>query len=125
VSCEATADHLGVVHETLTRFWQEVESPPGDEWRMLFELAVSEIAANIVEHARPQRMTLHLSLERRRVVAKFEDSGQGWSGPPDPGQIIDELAERGRGLHLAMKAVDDVVYEREANTNRWRLTKSL
>jgi serine/threonine-protein kinase RsbW len=125
VSCEATADHLEVVHETLTRFWQELESPPGDEWRMLFELAVSEIAANIVEHARPQRMTLRLSLDGTRVVAEFEDSGQGWSGPPEPGRVIDELAERGRGLQLAMKAVDDVVYERDGSTNRWRLRKSM
>jgi serine/threonine-protein kinase RsbW len=58
-------------------------------------------------------------------VADFEDSGHGWSGPPEPGRVIDELAERGRGLQLAMKAVDDVVYEREGSTNRWRLTKSL
>ena len=91
----------------------------------MFELAVSEIAANIVEHARPQRMALSLTADAGRVIAEFTDAGQGWSGPPEPRYVIDELAERGRGLSLAMKAVDDVVYERTGATNRWRLIKTM
>src|SRR5438270_14053449 len=82
VSCEARADHLGVVHEAMGQFWRELDVAPGDEWRMLFELAVSEIAANIVEHARPQRMALSLTADAGRVIAEFTDAGQGWSGPP-------------------------------------------
>ena len=34
----------------------------------------------------------------------------------------DELAESGRGLALAMAAVDDLSYEREGGRNLWRLT---
>ena len=125
VSCEATADHLGVVHETLSRFWQELQSPPGDEWRMLFELAVSEIAANIIEHARPPSVHLHIGIQAAAVVAEFTDSGRGWEGPPGPAHVVDQLLERGRGLSLARTALDEMAYERTGLTNRWRLVKRL
>ena|SRR5437764_13699464 len=125
VLCEATPERLTEVHAALGRFWQRLDTPPPEEWTMLFELAVSEVAANIVEHARPQVMHMRLTLDAGNVVAEFTDTGQGWSGPPEPAGMIDELAERGRGLSLAMTAVDDVVYEREGSTNRWRLVKRL
>ncbi len=125
VLCEATAERLEAVHEGLARFWEELDPAQGDEWRMLFELAVSEVAANIVEHARPRYILLRLSVESGRAVAEFTDTGQGWEGPPEPGQLIDDLAERGRGLTLAINACDEVTYERIGPTNRWRLVKSL
>jgi serine/threonine-protein kinase RsbW len=125
VSCQATPDQLDVVHQSLARFWQELPVAPADEWRMLFEIAISEIAANIVEHAQPPILQLRLRARAGRVSAEFTDSGLGWVGPPDPGQMVDDLAERGRGLALAIRAVDDVVYERAGSTNRWRLVKQL
>ncbi len=125
VMCEATAEHLDAVHEGLERFWEELGPSQSDEWRMLFELAVSEVAANIVEHAQPPYLMLKLSVEAHRAVAEFTDTGMGWDGPPEPGQLIDELAERGRGLTLAINACDEVTYERVGPTNRWRLIKSL
>ncbi len=125
VMCEATAEHLDAVHEGLARFWEELDPPQSDEWRMLFELAVSEVAANIVEHARPRYLTLKLSVESGQAIAEFWDRGLGWAGPPEPGQLLDELAERGRGLTLAINACDEVTYERVGPTNHWRLIKSL
>jgi anti-anti-sigma factor len=136
VSCRATAEQLHVVYDALAEFWRRLDRPPPDEWRMLFELAVSEIAANIVEHARPPRMQLRLSKEGDRVIAEFTDTGNGWAGPPDssPGlaallepaddSSLDQLPERGRGLPIVVKAVDDMVYERSGRTNRWLLIKS-
>ena len=90
---------------------------------MLFELAVSEIAANIVEHAKPQRMSLRLRAAGGKVIADFSDSGHGWSGPPEPSRLLNEMAERGRGLALAKRAVDEVEYQRDGRLNRWRLAK--
>ncbi len=95
------------------------------DWRMMFELAVSEVAANIVEHAQPPYMSLRLSAAAGRVVAEFADGGRGWSGPPSPSRLVDDLSERGRGLALARTAVDEVVYERDGPVNRWRLIKWL
>jgi len=125
VTCSATPEQLGLVHEALTSFWRGVKLEPPDQWKMLFELAISEIAANIVEHARPPVMTLRLSAHRGRVVAEFSDGGRGWAGPPEPSDFIDALAERGRGLSLASTAVDEVTYSRDGSINRWRLVKKL
>jgi serine/threonine-protein kinase RsbW len=123
VSCDATAEQLGEVHHAMARFWQGLDPMPAADWRMRFELAVSEIAANIIEHARPQLMHLKLRVDGGSVVAEFADSGLGWEGPPEPSEVLDELAETGRGLELASTAVDDLVYERAGSTNRWRLAK--
>ena len=98
---------------------------------MLFELAVSEVAANIVEHARPQMVDLRLTEQAGSIIAEFTDSGDGWAGSPRPSRMLgaddpaEELSERGRGLALARTAVDEVVYERTGQLNRWRLIKWL
>jgi serine/threonine-protein kinase RsbW len=98
---------------------------PADDWRMRFELAVSEIAANIIEHAQPHVMNLRLRVHSGNVIAEFADSGLGWEGPPEPSEVLDDLAETGRGLELATTAVDDLVYERTGSTNRWQLVKRM
>src|SRR3982074_465048 len=81
VSCEATPENLGTVHDPRARVWGGLHQPPPDEWRMLFAIAVSEIAANIVQHARPQVMTLNLKAIGSEVTAEFTDTGDGWMGP--------------------------------------------
>jgi serine/threonine-protein kinase RsbW len=118
-------DHLSVVHATLSRLWQGLAEPPPDRWRMLFEIAVAEVAANIIEHAVPATMTMRLRLDERQVVAEFTDTGRGWSGPPAAERLLDEVAERGRGLALARTALDDMAYQRTGDVNHWRLVKRL
>ncbi len=125
VECTAASDHLDAVHETLGRFWSGLPTPPDERWRLLFEVAVSEIAANIVEHARPPVMVFRLTAHEGRVTADFQDSGTGWSGRPGPAEVLDELAERGRGLTLARQAVDEVQYTRIGTVNHWRLSKQI
>ena len=125
VECSAASDHLDAVHDTLARFWPGVEGSPDDRWRMLFEVAVSEIAANIVEHAHPPVMHIRLSAHPARIVAEFTDTGHTWEAPPEPIGLLDEMAERGRGLTLARTACDEVTYERAGSVNHWRLVKRL
>lgn len=133
VTCDATAESLQLVHEAMSRFWDLLALAPADDWRLLFELAVSEVAANIVEHARPQAVDLRLTERAGCVVAEFTDSGNGWSGSARPGNVLEptepdldlDLPERGRGLALARTAVDEVAYERIGDVNRWRLLKWL
>jgi serine/threonine-protein kinase RsbW len=121
---ELTRDHLEAVHSALARFWSLVQDPPDEKWRLLFEIAVAEIAANIVEHAGPPSITIRLRQAATSVVAEFTDSGSGWSGTPGPAAMLDELDERGRGLAMAEAAVDEVSYTRRGRINHWRLTKN-
>jgi serine/threonine-protein kinase RsbW len=125
VESVASANHLDVIHEAMARFWASMPDPPGERWQLLLEVAVSEIAANILEHARPPTVTFRLRTVRDAVIAEFQDTGEGWEGTHGPARVLDELAERGRGLSLAMTAVDEVVYERRGSFNRWVLVKRL
>lgn len=121
-----TGDHLEAVHDALARFWSLLEEAPDQRWRLLFETAVAEIAANIIEHANPPYFTMRIRRGTESVIAEFTDSGKGWDGPSGPAAILDDLtAERGRGLSLAGTAVDEVAYERQGLVNHWRLTKRL
>jgi serine/threonine-protein kinase RsbW len=119
------AAQLDALHEGMSNFLDSLTQPPSDKWRMLFELAISEIAANIIEHARPPSVHLHIGIQAGAVVAEFTDAGRGWEGPPGPAQVVDQLLERGRGLSLARTALDEMAYERTGLTNRWRLVKRL
>ncbi len=123
--CTTTRDHLDAVHATLARFWSRLARAPDERWRLLFEVAAAEIAANIIEHATPPVMTFRVRSDAGTVVAEFVDSGQGWAGPPEPGEFLDDLVERGRGLTLTRVAVDEVLYERIGSFNHWRLLKRL
>lgn len=93
-------------------------------------LAVSELAANSVLHARPQPQRLeievHLEGTSLRVVlrddgppfAEFESRwAESRNAPMDP------MAEGGRGLWLIRNAVDRLVYE-PGGGNRWTLWRS-
>jgi anti-sigma B factor antagonist len=125
VGRDLSPQQLDTVHEAMARCWLAMEAPPADGWRMRFEVAVSEIAANIIEHARPPVAYLRLTLDAGRLVAEFRDTGQGWAGQPEPKHMPDEFAERGRGLTIARAAVDEVVYDRADGINRWQLIKRL
>ena len=125
LECPATPEALEVVHAAMQRFWRRVDIPD-EQWRMRFELAVSEVAANIVEHARPPMLRLHLHGEREVVSADMTDAGLPWDRKERPDDCLEEieaLTERGRGLALARIAVDELHYDRTGDTNHWRLVK--
>jgi serine/threonine-protein kinase RsbW len=110
----------------MARFWPRLLPQPSEEWKMLFELAVAEIAANIIEHSRPDIMGLRLTLTTGQVTAEFTDRGR-WceGGGCCPTVPVDDDAERGRGLTIARTAVDELHYERTGALNCWRLVKCL
>src|SRR6266513_2836952 len=100
VECLTSSGHLDAVHDALARFWVLLYDPPDEHWRLLFEVAVSEIAANIVEHAKPTQVRFKLRATDDRVEAEFADTGQAYAGPVEGIHDEFELAERGRGLAL-------------------------
>jgi serine/threonine-protein kinase RsbW len=123
--CVVTSEHLDAVHEAMARLWHGLANAPPERWRLFFEIAVAEVAANIVEHAIASSMTLRLRAGNGQVVAEFLDGGRGWEGAPTAARLLDTLAERGRGLAMASAALDEMTYERRAGVNRWRLVKRL
>jgi serine/threonine-protein kinase RsbW len=119
----ASEGHLDAIHDTLAQFWKALGVPPDERWRLLFELAVAENAANIIEHARAPALLLRLHEETDTLIAEFTDTGKGMDRPVDLPPDGDAFAERGRGLMLAHAALDEITYERVGATNRWRLAK--
>ena len=125
MTASEAATRLDSVHYTLEGFWHRLGESAAEDWKMLFELAVCEIAANILEHARAEVMEFDISITRDgdRVVAEFIDTGRPY--PRAPKRAKDEFDERGRGLKLARSVLDELIYERTGATNNWRLVKQL
>jgi serine/threonine-protein kinase RsbW len=116
---------LELVHDLLEALWLDV-GDVGLEDRLRFETAVTEIAGNIVLHApdgRPLDFTLHVSASPDRVEARFQDAGRRADVDLSAARLPDDLAESGRGLALALAAVDDLQYRRDGAVNCWRVVR--
>lgn len=111
------------VHDLLDELWVQVpDVEPGD--RYAFETAVIEIAGNIAEHGGPGvDLRLSLDVHADRLEAQFLDTGPAVDLPAAPRPVPDVLAEQGRGMALALAAVDEIRYERAGRANRWRMRK--
>ena len=129
VSGEAGEASLDEVHAALERLWERTHPPADEVFKMMFDTAVAEVAANILEHARPQggslRVDLELSVWPDRVEARFSDDGR-----PLAQRIVarglgatEFPPERGRGLQMALVALDELGYESVEGRNEWRLVK--
>jgi serine/threonine-protein kinase RsbW len=112
---------LDDVHALLSRAWDQHPDVADDD-RMRFEIAVVEIAGNVVEHAgdpHPVDFELAVRVEDDRLEARFQDPGCpvevdfGTAAMPDP------LAESGRGVALAQATADELTYRRVGAVNHW------
>lgn len=104
------------------------------------EMAVDEACANVIEHsyggekhaARADHPGLRINLMqcRDRVVIEIYDRGAGFNydkaRPIQPEEYLAAQRERGLGLFIIQKFVDDLQYERNGPAgNCLRLTKLL
>ncbi|GAA4365565.1 ATP-binding protein [Nocardioides caricicola] len=129
LSAPATPEMMGLVHAVLEQLWEAHDDVAATD-RVRFEMAVIEILGNIVEHAYEidstdtgsRRFDVSVAATETELVASFGDNGLPMSIDLSDVAMPDELAESGRGLALAMAAVDDLSYERENGRNLWRLT---
>jgi serine/threonine-protein kinase RsbW len=94
------------------------------------ELAVHEIATNIVDHAYSDRQAgvIEASLtlsggSQRRFTVELSDTGQPFDAATVAPVNLQSPQESGYGLFLAEALMDEVHYERRAGRNIWRLTK--
>jgi serine/threonine-protein kinase RsbW len=120
----ARTDTIEHIHTLLAELL--VDHPIDDMDAMQFELALVEIGANIVEHSRDGgTVTLRLELEvtPAAIEARFIDNGKPARVDLNAVSLPDELAERGRGLAIALNALDELGYRRAEGKNHWRLVR--
>jgi serine/threonine-protein kinase RsbW len=116
---------LDVLHALLGCAWERCPDVAAPD-RTAVELAVAEIAANIVEHTRAAGHVLELVAEvavrAGEVEVALRDTGR--PVPVDLAGVTlpDPLAERGRGLAMA-QMVADVGYVRDDARNHWRIVR--
>ena len=69
------------------------------------------------------RMEVQLSPDAVRITVT--DDGQ--SAPLDLSRVAmpDEMAERGRGLAIAIRVLDELSYHRDSDGNHWTLVHRL
>ncbi|MGY1640574.1 ATP-binding protein [Geodermatophilus sp. SYSU D00703] len=116
---------LESVHALLERLWLEHGDVPEVD-RTRFEIAVTEIAGNIIRHAtdgEPIDFELEVVARPGRLQAEFRDGGKRVDVELDGAQLPSHLAESGRGLALALAAVHELNYRREGSTNHWRIVR--
>lgn len=129
VIAPADAAFVEATHALLDRIL-DTAAHVGDEDRMLFRLAVSEVATNIVEHARsrePVEVGIVVRVSETELSAVFTDNA-------DPALIdLENIdmpgadAESGRGLAIALATLDELTRSTaEGSTgNTWTLRRAL
>jgi len=126
VHVDGAADESFVdrVHEALDDLLRSVPEV-GDEDAMMFRLAVSEVATNVVAHAlsrEPVRVTVDLDADDHALSAVFTDSADPALIDLDAVAMPGSDAESGRGLAIALATLDELVHETE-HGNVWRLRR--
>jgi serine/threonine-protein kinase RsbW len=95
--------------------------------RFALETALVEIAANIIEHTRRadqqhgRRFTVQLTADERALQAVLTDNGR--PSDVDLGSVVMAGVEEegGRGLALAIAALDRLEHRHEGGRNIWTL----
>lgn len=95
------------------------------------ELAIQEIAVNIVNHAYagqegPQgriQMRLQLTEQPPALTLFFHDTGASFDPTIVPAPQLGKLQEHGFGLFLVRELMDEVEYQSDVTGNSWKLVK--
>lgn len=96
--------------------------------RMRFELALVELASNVIRHADDGSgvtCTLRIDSLGDRIEATLVDNGKPGSVRISAVEMPDELSESGRGIPLIRALVDDLEYGRHDGMNRWHIMRRL
>ncbi|MCJ1715477.1 ATP-binding protein [Microbacterium sp. M1A1_1b] len=118
-------DDVTCVHEFLAGVWGSEPSVAAED-RMAFELALVELASNVVEHAgggERVACSLSLAVSGDGLQAELTDDGRPASVDPSAATLPDAAAESGRGLALVGMVVDELRYERDGDRNRWTVRR--
>jgi serine/threonine-protein kinase RsbW len=122
----AVPESLDEVQDRFGAWWDTLGI---DDLRLRFglETAVAEIAANIVEHTRRtdqeagRRYTVELDATDCELVAVLTDNGLPADVDLAAVTMADADEESGRGLALAIAALDRLEHRHEGGHNVWTL----
>ncbi len=93
---------------------------------MCIDLAVSEIATNIIAYSgdgQPVRLRMVVDVRPESVAVTFTDDGHPAKVDLARITMADETSESGRGLALAHRVLDKLSYWRDQEGNHWTLTR--
>ncbi len=120
-------DTINEVHKLLLDIWDGAEQVnSGDRYR--FELALIELATNVMQHADPGnvvRCTILVETSPERLSCTVYDSGPPVVLELEGRSMPDALEESGRGIPLIRALVDELDYGREGGVNRWYIMRRL
>lgn len=94
------------------------------------ELAVQEIAVNVVTHAYADtagRVVMHSTYDpqTRQLSITLEDTGNAFDADLVQAPALGTLQEHGYGLFLATSLLDELHYTADSMGNCWKLMKQL
>jgi serine/threonine-protein kinase RsbW len=115
---------LDAIQRVLDEVWRTHDVP--EIVRIHMDLAASEIGANIIEHSgagRPVRLRMEVRMLPDAVQATFNDDGRPARIDLSGAALPDDLAERGRGLAMAHRVLDELSYRRDDQGNHWTLVR--
>lgn len=117
---------LEEIQRILDELWSAHDIP--ELVRMHTDLAVSEIGANIIEHSgdgNPVSLRVEVEVVPDGVRVSFTDNGH--PAPVDLSRVEmpDEMSERGRGLAIAFRVLDELSYRRDDDGNHWTLVRRI
>lgn len=117
-------DTLALLQQTLDQAWSAEDVLA--ETRMSIELAVSEIGSNIIEHSgdgAPVRLRMVVTVVRGTVTVTFTDDGRPAAVDLTRMEMPDAMSERGRGLPIVHRVLDELSFSRDDDGNRWTLVR--
>jgi serine/threonine-protein kinase RsbW len=116
---------LDAIQQTLDDVWSAHDIP--EMVRMYMDLAVGEIGANIIEHSgggKPVHLRMEVRVLPESIQAIFTDDGRPSPIDLSEAEMPDGLSERGRGLAIAHRVLDELSYRRDVDGNHWTLVRS-
>lgn len=124
----ASLQYLTSVREAVRAFCVDLlGSDVFDAQVYQLQLAVSELATNIIRHAyrghETGRVELRAHGEGRNVALDFFDTGTAFERKSPTLPPLERLAEGGYGSFIIQESVDRVSYDRAGDRNHWRLEK--
>ncbi len=124
----ASLQYLTAVRHAVHAFCVDVlESEEFEEQVYQLQLAVSELATNIIRHAYRDRETGTVEMRGQgsddQVTLDFFDTGKAYEPRTPRLPDLERLAEGGYGSFIIQQSVDRVTYDRADERNHWRLEK--
>jgi serine/threonine-protein kinase RsbW len=126
IDVPAVPASLDVVQDTFASWWGGL-GLDDDQMRFRLETALVEVAANVIEHTRRadtgegRRFVLDLTARDTELAAVLSDNGMPVAIDLRAVTMADPEDEGGRGLALAIAALDRIEHLHEGGRNIWVL----